>query len=61
MSHYIKDYNVEELTDKFIKSNDWDIIELNLQLDPAQLTEYMNQVKTTLAHLYFDFTLLLNH
>lgn len=56
MSQYIKNYNAADFTDNFIKSNDWDIIELNVQLDPAQLTEYINQVKTTLAHLYFDFT-----
>jgi len=56
MSRYIKNYNAADFTDNFIKSNDWDIIELNVQLDPAQLTEYINQVKTTLAHLYFDFT-----
>ena len=56
MSQYIKNYNAADFTDNFIKSNDWDIIELNVQLDPVQLTEYINQVKTTLAHLYFDFT-----
>lgn len=56
MSQYIKNYNAADLTDSFIKSNDWDIIELKVKLDPVQLTEYIHQVKTTLAHLYFDFT-----
>lgn len=52
----IKDYDPKDLTDEFIKSNDWDIIELNLRLDPAQLTEYINIVNRDLAHLYFDFS-----
>jgi hypothetical protein len=52
----VKDYDPKDLTEEFIKSNDWDVIELNARLDPQQLTEYIEIVKTKLEHLYFDFT-----
>ena len=56
MSRYIKDYDPLDLTVDFIKSLDWDVIELKCRLDPLKLTEYVNILKRELHHLYFDFT-----
>lgn len=56
MNRYIVDYNVSDLTEEFIKSNDWDVIELKVRLDPTQLTEYIQTLKRDYMHLYFDFT-----
>jgi hypothetical protein len=55
MNRYIKDYTVSDLTDEFILSEDWDVIEFNLRLDTVKLTEYFNEVKAKLHYLYFDF------
>ncbi len=56
MNRFIKDYDPLDLTTDFIKSLDWDVIELKCQLDPVQLTEYVTILKRDFQHLYFDFT-----
>lgn len=55
MLRYVKNYNVSDLTNEFILSEKWDVIEFNLRLDSVKITEYFNEVKTKLSYLYFDF------
>lgn len=48
-------HNTALLTQDFIMSTEWDIIELDLEIDPVQLDEYYTVLKTKLNHLCFNF------
>lgn len=52
---YIKNCNPADLTKEFLSSCDWDIIELDLTVDPVQLEEYYQILQSDLNHLKFNF------
>jgi len=52
---YLKHCNPVDLTKEFLASKDWDIIEINLTIDPIQLFEYYHILKTELADFCFSF------
>ena len=52
---YLKNCNPADLTEEFILSKDWDIIELDLAVDPVQLNSYYTVLKTELNHFCFNF------
>lgn len=47
--------NPNELTIEFLASKEWDIIELDLTIDPQQLLDYYDTLKTELAEFCFNF------
>lgn len=51
---YIKNPSFK-LTDEFLKSTDWDIIELDLEIDKAQLQDYYRVLNTELSNFKFNF------
>lgn len=57
MKHSFKGAELSSLTREYLENNEWDIIELNCTVDPVKITEYYNEVKTRLQHLYFDFSM----
>jgi hypothetical protein len=50
---YIK--SQENLTNKFLSSNDWDIIELDISINKALAHEYVDALESKLQHLCFTF------
>jgi hypothetical protein len=52
---YIKNCNPSTLNKEFLASTAWDIIELELTVDPKQLDEYYTILKTELADFCFSF------
>jgi hypothetical protein len=52
---HLKNSNSLELTTEFLASKEWDIIELDITVDPAQLNDYYSTLKTDLAHFCFNF------
>ena len=52
---YLKNCNPEDLTQEFLASKDWDVIELNLTVDAQQLVDYYNILKTELSGFCFNF------
>jgi hypothetical protein len=56
MDRIIKNYNPELLTNDFLyNTNDWDLIELNYQLDPVKLAEWYQELSDDYDHLRFEF------
>jgi len=52
----IKNYDPEQLTTEFLhNTNDWDLIELNYDLDPEKITEWYTQFSKDFGHLRFEF------
>lgn len=52
----IKNYNPDMLTDEFLHtSSDWDLIELDVNLDIEKLTEWYNETSKEFDYLRFDF------
>jgi hypothetical protein len=52
---HLKNSNSLELTTEFLASKEWDIIELDITVDPVQLNDYYHTLKTGLAHFCFNF------
>lgn len=58
MERIIKNYNPLDinLTSTFLyESNDWDLVELNYNLDVTKLTEWYNEVSDKFSYLRYDF------
>jgi len=56
MERFIKNYDPKDITlDLLYNTNDWDLIELNYDLDPAKLTEWWTDVQSKFPHLFFGF------
>ena len=56
MNRFIKNYDPKDITlDLLYNTNDWDLIELNYDLDPAKLTEWWTDVQSKFPHLFFGF------
>jgi hypothetical protein len=52
----IKNYNPDELTNDFLyNTNDWDLIELNIELDKEKLTNWYSNLCKDFEHLRFQF------
>jgi hypothetical protein len=52
---YLKNCNPADLTTEFLASNQWDVIELDLQVDASQLDSYYERLKTDLGNFCFSF------
>lgn len=56
MDRIIKNYDPELLTHDFLyNTNDWDLIELNYELDPIKLSEWYNQLSQDFGYIRFEF------
>lgn len=53
---YFKGADLKNLTLDFLANEYWEVIELNVQVDPVKITEYYNIVQAKLPHLFFDFS-----
>lgn len=52
----LKDYNPEDLTyDLLYNTNDWDLIELNYDVDVARLTKWYSSLREEFNDLHFKF------
>lgn len=55
MSRYIVDYDPQMITSDFVKSTNWDIIELPWKIDVLQLQDWYNIVDREYEDLYFSW------
>lgn len=55
MTRFITNYNPKDITEQFLGSLDWDIIELPITVDKDRLLDWYNYVTTTYADLEFSF------
>lgn len=56
MDRIIKNYDPEQLTTDFLyNTNDWDLIELNVELDKVRLTEWYSQLQQDFPDMRFEF------
>ena len=55
MQRYIVDYDPGKITEEFLSSLDWDIIELPITVDSKKLLEWYTYVTTAYADLEFSF------
>lgn len=51
--HYLE--NLTEIDYEYLAHGDWDVIKMNLQLNPVKLKEYLDIITTKYADLRFDF------
>lgn len=56
MNRIVRNYDPDKLTNEFLyNTNDWDLIELNYELDPQKLSNWFQQFSKDNAHLKFSF------
>lgn len=56
MNRIIKNYDPELITNQLLyETNDWDLIELNIELDKDKLTKWYTDLSENFGHLRFEF------
>ncbi len=56
----IKDYENSNITENFLQSNNWDLIELNKSVDIVKLQEWYSYIEKNYNYLKFNFKVNLN-